>query len=57
MRNRRRRLPLYLYSGDTKKGEANGDGISSYGGTWHVVMSDGSAMSGTKSSTGNGYSY
>jgi predicted lipoprotein with Yx(FWY)xxD motif len=32
------RHPLYLYSGDAnKKGSAKGQGIKSFGGTWHVV--------------------
>jgi predicted lipoprotein with Yx(FWY)xxD motif len=30
-------LPLYRYSGDRAKGQANGQGIQSFGGTWHVV--------------------
>jgi predicted lipoprotein with Yx(FWY)xxD motif len=29
--------PLYRFSGDRAKGQANGDGIRSYGGTWRVV--------------------
>jgi predicted lipoprotein with Yx(FWY)xxD motif len=29
--------PLYRYSGDQAKGEANGQGIHSFGGTWHVL--------------------
>jgi predicted lipoprotein with Yx(FWY)xxD motif len=32
-----RGMPLYRYSGDGAKGQANGDGIKSFGGTWHVV--------------------
>jgi predicted lipoprotein with Yx(FWY)xxD motif len=36
-------LPLYRYSGDQAKGEANGQSIHSFGGTWHVL----SATSGT----------
>jgi len=32
------RHPLYYYSGDSgKKGSAKGDGITSFGGRWHVV--------------------
>ena len=31
------RHPLYFYSGDTKIGDAKGQGITSFGGTWHVV--------------------
>jgi predicted lipoprotein with Yx(FWY)xxD motif len=30
-------LPLYLYSGDAKAGQANGQGLHSFGGVWHVV--------------------
>ena len=29
--------PLYRFSGDTSPGETNGDGIKSFGGTWHTV--------------------
>jgi predicted lipoprotein with Yx(FWY)xxD motif len=31
------RHPLYFYSGDTKIGTVSGQGIKSFGGTWHVV--------------------
>ena len=30
-------LPLYRYSGDHAKGEASGQNIHSFGGTWHVL--------------------
>ena len=29
--------PLYRFSGDSAKGAANGEGIKSFGGTWHAV--------------------
>lgn len=29
--------PLYRFSGDHAKGEANGEGIESFGGIWHAV--------------------
>jgi predicted lipoprotein with Yx(FWY)xxD motif len=32
-----RGLPLYRYAGDSSAGEANGQGIRSFGGTWHVL--------------------
>jgi predicted lipoprotein with Yx(FWY)xxD motif len=32
-----RGLPLYRFAGDSAKGQANGDGIQSFGGTWHAV--------------------
>ncbi len=32
-----RGLPLYRFSGDSGKDEANGEGIKAFGGTWHAV--------------------
>jgi predicted lipoprotein with Yx(FWY)xxD motif len=32
-----RGMPLYRFSGDSAKGEANGEGIRSFGGVWHAV--------------------
>jgi len=40
--------PLYHFSGDTNAGDANGDGITSFGGTWHVAK----AMGATATSSG-----
>jgi predicted lipoprotein with Yx(FWY)xxD motif len=40
-------LPLYRFSGDATAGAANGDGINSFGGIWHVVK-----VSGGSSGTG-----
>jgi predicted lipoprotein with Yx(FWY)xxD motif len=34
--------PLYRFSGDSAAGQANGEGIQSFGGTWHVVKASGS---------------
>jgi predicted lipoprotein with Yx(FWY)xxD motif len=36
-------LPLYRYSGDHAKSEANGQSIHSFGGTWHVISATGGA--------------
>jgi predicted lipoprotein with Yx(FWY)xxD motif len=37
------RHPLYFYSGDNgSKGPTSGQGIASFGGTWHVVPASGS---------------
>ena len=36
-------LPLYRFSGDAASGDANGDGIVSFGGVWHVVKASGAA--------------
>ena len=38
-----RGLPLYRFSGDSAKGAANGEGIKSFGGTWHVLAAASSA--------------
>jgi predicted lipoprotein with Yx(FWY)xxD motif len=32
-----RGMPLYRYAGDSAKGQAHGEGIKSFGGTWHTV--------------------
>ncbi len=44
--------PLYTYVGDTAAGQANGEGIASFGGTWYVVGTKGAAVTAAlKSST------
>jgi predicted lipoprotein with Yx(FWY)xxD motif len=48
--------PLYMFSLDKRNGAATGEGIVSFGGTWHVVKSSassapGSGGSGTSSSS------
>jgi predicted lipoprotein with Yx(FWY)xxD motif len=40
-------LPLYRYSGDQAKGDANGQSIHSFGGTWHVLSATGSTSPAT----------
>ena len=43
--------PLYNFAGDLpKKGVANGEGITHFGGTWHVVKAS-STSKGTKTTT------
>jgi predicted lipoprotein with Yx(FWY)xxD motif len=42
-----RGMPLYRYSHDHARGQVNGDGIESFGGTWHAV----SAQAGASSTT------
>jgi len=49
-------LPVYRYAGDSAKGDVNGEGIESFGGTWHAVTASSSAstsptMPGTTSTT------
>lgn len=44
-------LPMYRYSGDSAKGDVNGEGIESFGGTWHAVKAS-SSSSPTPTTTG-----
>ena len=46
--------PLYRYSGDTKPGDVNGDGI---GGVWHVELSSGATASGSSDTTASSQPY
>lgn len=43
-------LPLYRFSLDAHAGQATGEGIKSFGGTWHVVKT-GAAKSSTTTTT------
>jgi predicted lipoprotein with Yx(FWY)xxD motif len=36
-------LPLYRFAGDTAAGDANGNGLVSFGGVWHVVKASGAS--------------
>lgn len=51
--------PLYTYSGDSGTGQENGEGISSFGGTWYVLSASGNPVTAmatpTPSSGGGGY--
>jgi predicted lipoprotein with Yx(FWY)xxD motif len=42
--------PLYRYSGDARKDAATGEGIQSFGGTWHVVKA--AAAAGAQTTSG-----
>ena len=48
--------PVYLYTGDTAAGQANGEGINHFGGLWYAVTTAGTAAmpSGGSGSGGNG---
>ena len=49
-------LPLYRFAGDSAAGVANGDGINSFGGVWHVVKTGASSGSSGGSSNSSGSS-
>ena len=52
--------PVYLYTGDTAAGQANGEGINHFGGLWYAVTTAGTAAmpsggSGSGNGSGGGY--
>lgn len=47
--------PVHYYVGDTSAGLANGEGISSYGGTWYALQPSGQPL--TPGMDGNPYGY
>ena len=51
--------PLYTYAGDNGPGQASGEGITSFGGTWYVLSTSGnpvtSSFSQSSSGSSNGY--
>lgn len=48
--------PLYLYSGDKKPGDTQGQGLSTFGGLWYVLSSSGDEIT-TRAGSGGGYGY
>jgi predicted lipoprotein with Yx(FWY)xxD motif len=38
--------PLYWFSGDTKAGDTNGEGLNDFGGEWYAISPAGSAVKG-----------
>ena len=46
--------PLYLYQGDGKAGDTNGQGINGFGAPWYVVSPSGSVITAASSSSGGG---
>jgi predicted lipoprotein with Yx(FWY)xxD motif len=50
--------PLYTFTGDTAPRQANGNGVNTFGGLWHVAPASGTvAPSGGSSSGTGGYGY
>ncbi len=46
--------PLYTYTADMSPGEVNGNGITSFGGSWHALKPSGSEATATSSATTGG---
>jgi predicted lipoprotein with Yx(FWY)xxD motif len=51
------RHPLYLFKGDKKPGDTNGEGLTAFGGGWFALSPAGNQVSGQNSSPGGGYGY
>ena len=50
--------PLYLFAGDKKPGDTNGEGVNAFGGGWYALSPDGNQVSApANSGGGGGYGY
>ncbi|MHB8669813.1 MAG: COG4315 family predicted lipoprotein [Acidimicrobiales bacterium] len=49
-------MPVYRFQKDQDAGDAYGEGIQTFGGTWHVVKVGNSSTTGSSASSGSGYS-
>ena len=47
--------PLYLYAGDHKPDDTNGQGVTTFGAPWWVLSPAGNQITGPASSSGGGY--
>jgi predicted lipoprotein with Yx(FWY)xxD motif len=49
--------PLYLYEGDQKPGDTNGQGLEAFGARWYALTAAGNQVSGGTSTSGGSYGY
>ena len=49
--------PLYLFEGDKKPGDTNGEGVNAFGGNWYALSAAGTQVSSSSNSGGSGYGY
>jgi predicted lipoprotein with Yx(FWY)xxD motif len=49
--------PLYLYSGDQKPGDTNGQGLTAFGAAWFALSPAGNMVSGTGSNKSGSFGY
>ena len=45
--------PLYLYAGDQKPGDVNGEGVTAFGARWYTLSPAGNQISGAPSASGS----
>jgi predicted lipoprotein with Yx(FWY)xxD motif len=46
---------LYLFAGDQKAGDTNGQGVNAFGGSWYALTSAGDQVTATPPTAGPGY--
>ena len=49
--------PLYLFKGDSKPGDTNGEGLNAFGGSWFALSPAGNEVSPPAASSGGGSGY
>ena len=49
--------PLYLFKGDSKPGDTNGEGLNAFGGSWFAVSPAGTRVSAPAAGSGGGSGY
>jgi len=49
--------PLYLFKGDSKPGDTNGEGLNAFGGSWFAVSPAGNEVPAPAASSGGGSGY
>jgi predicted lipoprotein with Yx(FWY)xxD motif len=50
--------PLYLFEGDKKPGDTNGEGLNAFGAAWYALSASGNQVSGPPANSGGGgYGY
>jgi predicted lipoprotein with Yx(FWY)xxD motif len=49
--------PLYLFKGDNKPGDTNGEGVNAFGGSWFALSPAGNQVSAPAASSGGGSGY
>jgi predicted lipoprotein with Yx(FWY)xxD motif len=49
--------PVYLFKGDNKPGDTNGEGLNAFGGNWFAVSPAGNQVSAPAASSGGGSGY
>ena len=49
--------PVYLFVGDHKAGDTNGEGLTAFGSSWFALSPAGNQVSGPPASPKGGYGY